>query len=65
MYSGDTLLETASLKVALEDFLMFLEQQGDKIILVAHNGFRYLTFNCKLINVSIHVKIIFIRTQQV
>ncbi|XP_058810069.1 uncharacterized protein LOC131675189 [Phymastichus coffea] len=41
MFYGYTLLKTMSLRVALENFLTFLHQQGNNVILVAHNGYRF------------------------
>ncbi|XP_058789690.1 uncharacterized protein LOC131663346 [Phymastichus coffea] len=41
MFFGDTLLKTVSLRVAMEDFLSFLDTQGDQVILMAHNGYKF------------------------
>ncbi|XP_058789052.1 uncharacterized protein LOC131663013 [Phymastichus coffea] len=40
MFYDDTLLKTVSLRVAFEDFLTFLHQQDNNVILVAHNEYR-------------------------
>ena len=51
------LLRTTPPKKAFQDFIAFLKSKGERVVLIAHNGFRYSTTSFAFLIISYRLEI--------